>query len=201
MGDSQNDVLNILRNQNEFLQHQLREMIEIIKNFSNKRNNVRTPIVVNQNGLFGIIRYLSEINPNYVRFIPSTISGDRIPSHLLIVDSTDWCSDNIAKSWICIHFPTKKVQLTGYLLRTYSGTNFPRSWLLEGSIDNLIWYYIDQKNNDTCLNQALQNYTFSCQCSSFYSYFRFTQTGVSSINNNHFILSFLELFGRVLEQE
>jgi hypothetical protein len=135
------DQVKLLINQIE----QLKRENEKFKNLSLK---IRT--ISHQNNVNGILQDLKRAEPHSFSFNCSSIYPSYQPSNLLIYDSSRFLSQNQPNQWLSIKFNTKKIIFFGYLFRSYynasSACNL-KTWILEGSQDNINWVLIDNQIN------------------------------------------------------
>eukprot|EP01065_Artemidia_motanka_P014160 TRINITY_DN18130_c0_g1_i1.p1 TRINITY_DN18130_c0_g1~~TRINITY_DN18130_c0_g1_i1.p1 ORF type:complete len:898 (+),score=308.39 TRINITY_DN18130_c0_g1_i1:45-2738(+) len=84
---------------------------------------------------------------------------------------------------------------------------FPRSWRLEGSLDNEVWELLRRHEGDTTLTKDRPCATWSLdalgrskvrEIGSYYRYFRLTQEGPNSVGTHALQLSCFEVYGRLL---
>ena len=173
---------------------------------------MRTKIILpNGNDLQGVIHYLQVANKRIkdqiikINSTPSEFEtikwgvidaiidyNKAIPNYL-----NNWCSQNIANSNFTIYFPRNKVQVTNYsiLSRNIDLYSMLQTWKVEGSNNNETWSYIDHRINEKEITQLGVLKTYAAKNIGTYKYFRFTQNGTSTKQNNHFCLCKVDLFG------
>lgn len=139
---------------------------------------------------------------NSVILTCSSNDGKREPQNVLIYDDSCWQSRSEPNSWICFNFTTKRIMLYGYLLRHYFYNGlFPRNWKIEGSQNEDNWELIDQRINDSSINQPFQEIIFQVESKTPFPLIKITQTGPNSRNDYYFQFSFIEFFGKVFENK
>ena len=107
-------------------------------------------------------------------------------------------------SWICFDFKEKRVELTGYSLKSYSTNNplglspcEPVQWVIEGSNDGSNWREVDRRNTQDLKGKSIVK-TYSCSVDDKTESFRFVrlrQTGKNVKGNDYLGLSAMEFFG------
>jgi hypothetical protein len=99
----------------------------------------------------GIIHSLKQNPSNQILLSCSELRSDYPPENVFTLDNKGWWSTNKPNSWISIQFPSKKISVSGYLLRTYGNPCKIQGWKFEGSNDGINWNIIDLKSNQTSL--------------------------------------------------
>lgn len=89
-----------------------------------------------------------------------------------------------------------KLAISYYTLQARNTTDQqPRSWILQGSKDDLTYIDIDSQSNNSILsNGTFYSKGISNQTES-YRYYKLTQTGLNSSGANYFVLGEWELYG------
>lgn len=141
------------------------ELVEILDNFFNMpENRIRnlqnfileinslnieehlTEIPFKNESRYGIINFLSK-NLSTLDFKSKLILSSSSTQFGWVEDILDWYSIRTPNSWICFHFISMKISLSGYRINSNSQINRPTGWMVEGSIDGLMWELIDVRNN------------------------------------------------------
>jgi hypothetical protein len=172
--------------------HQIKDLLQQTPKSANNENALPKDLKVDFIGHFGIIWTLKKFHQYPV--IVTSSDPSLYPEYVLEYNTNNWRTDNSSDAWICFQFPSKKILLTGYLLRVYN--YYPRGWKLEGSLNGQNWQMIDQKSYSG-FNQNYQDEIFTCQTSTAYSYFRFMQTQQNSSENWSFYLNLVEFSGPI----
>ena len=158
----------------------------------------------------GIIRNLTDryggnLHENTVVEITcSSTSNHGKPWFALNLQSEDdWWSGNAAYDWWKCDFKARKVQLTGYTLRTNSaGLNGShlKNWILDGSNDNIKWVVMDERVNNSDLNGSNLSKYFAIE-GNFqpFRYIRIRLSGLTHLKDNLLCLSGCEFFGNLIE--
>lgn len=169
----------------------------------------------------GIIRYLSEkcggnvhkkgavkVTSSSVFQSMSSISfigndNDYNPYNCVDLENKKSCfmSDEQTNSWICYDFRNLKVCPNKYSIRSYlNGDNHLQEWFIEGSNDRQYWKIIDERRNETSLNDTGKSNTFSINRKEkqFYRFLRLKQTGRNTKGSKMICLSALEFFGSIV---
>ena len=158
----------------------------------------------------GIITYFNKNHPkdlyNYIDIIPSSTNLDdyRNGAYSLINQSyhsnpgelgNNWCSIDEEYSYFALKFPRFYVSPTFYSFesRDRSDKVYPKSWDVEGSIDNKNWVKISEERGENEMQQA-EKLTLSFQHSGIFKYIKFTQIETTGQIYNHFCLSSIEIF-------
>ncbi|KAK8888270.1 hypothetical protein M9Y10_039335 [Tritrichomonas musculus] len=170
----------------------------------------RKQILYNDNQHFsGIVNYLRNNSSEDISSVinitaSSNLNKEKyIPNNLVLFNDNkkNFLSDNKQNSWFCFDFKNCRVILMNYTIRTarMPTTNdcHPKSWVIEGSIDNETWEKIDEVNDCSELNGESLVYTFTVknQSSKEYQYIRMKQTGKSWSNQDYLAVDSFELFG------
>ena len=116
--------------------------------------------------------------------------------------NSDFCSNNLANSWICYDFKGRRVTPTSYSIRSFgcvSGGGHPKSWVLEVSNDGSdgSWAVVDSRENNKELNSKLvtRNFEISAPPSGPFRFVRLRLTGKNHFGDDYLVISALELFG------
>lgn len=145
------------------------------------------------NGHSGIIQDFKKTQPHSVSLKYSSIDEGQ-PDSLFHYDDYYWFSKNLSNSWIYIKFNAKKICLSGYLLRSYYGSDFvnPKTWILEALNDNIHSILIDEQNNLNWVTKDWSEVYFPVEMRESFSILKFTQTGKNYRNTDYFLLNFME---------
>ena len=109
-------------------------------------------------------------------------------------------SKNLEQQWICYDFKNKHVAPTSYSIMSCTdrrGGWHPRSWVLEASNDKSTWTLLDQRDDNSDLNDRSVTCHFSLknQAQMMFRFVRLRQTGRNHHNSDSFALASLEIFG------
>ncbi|KAF0980629.1 hypothetical protein FDP41_013112 [Naegleria fowleri] len=105
-----------------------------------------------------------------------------------------------ANTQINIKFETLKIMPTKYTLRHTMSRDGEalRYWTLSASVDGVTYVDLIVHNNDTTLNLKGSTGSWDIEANgNYYQYFRITQTGNNSSNNNYLSMAGLEMYGLV----
>ncbi|EFC44703.1 predicted protein [Naegleria gruberi] len=104
-----------------------------------------------------------------------------------------------ANAFIIIKFETIRVMPTKYSLRHTMSRDGEalRHWTLSGSSDGINYSDIFTHTNDQALNLKGSTGSWDLNCTSYYQYFKITQTANNSSNNNYFSLAGVEFYGLI----
>jgi hypothetical protein len=105
-----------------------------------------------------------------------------------------FCSRSEQNQWVRWDFRTMRIRPTNYTIR--GGTL--KSWIIEGSVDNVMWVEIDQQvENGDLKGVGIASFTVarSIEC----RFVRLRQTGRNHTGNDQLAFRDLEIFGTLLE--
>ncbi|OHT03511.1 hypothetical protein TRFO_29119 [Tritrichomonas foetus] len=114
-----------------------------------------------------------------------------------------WFSENRKHQWLKIDFIDRVVEVSGYTIRTHIGHMnfwFLRNWKLEGSTDDIEWEVIDEHRMNDVLDENVSMCTWTCFPKGPFRYLKFTQTGKNHNGDNYFMLSGIEIFGKLQQR-
>lgn len=100
--------------------------------------------------------------------------------------------------WIKFDFGKKRINVTNYSLRTYSGDpgcGHLKSWVLEGSNDNINFEKIDEVLESDFLNSPSAEHTFNCDCKEYYKLLRLSLIGRNHAGSDFLVIRSIEFFG------
>jgi hypothetical protein len=105
-----------------------------------------------------------------------------------------------ADQWICYNFNNRLVRPTHYSIHPHS-SYFLRSWVVEGSIDNVNWIELDRHEGDPEMNSNHQIGTFAIPVYQDvdYRFIRLRQTGKNANGYDYLIIYGFEVFGSLIE--
>jgi gas vesicle protein len=113
--------------------------------------------------------------------------------------NTVFASANKPNQWIAYDFKNKKLRLTGYSIRSrfdgFPGSNNLKSWVIEVSDDGKTWEVVDQKENDSDLNDKNIAKAWPIAKEVECSFVRLRQTDLSHSKKHYLAISGFELFG------
>ena len=155
---------------------------EIHKNDENKREKTRyTEEVKNDTGVIfeytedklykGIFNYIQTQTggkiEDEVNFTCSSLSNSSYhPLYVAIFGNQyeTFRAKDEQGGWICFDFKDHRVVPTHYTIRSRNwgkNINHPKSWVIEGSVDNEVWETVDEENNCSFLNGNSLVHTFA----------------------------------------
>ena len=162
----------------------------------------------------GIFNYLQTQTggkiENEVNFTSSSVASSSDcykPSNVALFGDTNnyFHSKNVEGSWICFDFNDRRVVPTHYTVKSVNwGVNdhHPKSWVIEGSNDNISWETIDEEKNCSYLNGVSLVHTFPMNHpkSTEFKYIRMRSTGPNWCGNSYHYLIFdsFEIYGRLI---
>jgi hypothetical protein len=108
-----------------------------------------------------------------------------------------WSTDAAPDSWIKFDFKRSDIKPIKYTIRTSTLGGNMRSWVLEGSTDDLNWTVIDEHTNSNELKKTMEAKMFTCKAMMHYRYLRIRSTGRNSAGFHQIIVSAVEFFGEL----
>lgn len=168
-----------------------------------KEKGISLPYTGN-NVFNGIINYL-KINKNvddYLRITSSSEYSDHLNKNVIRFDSRKYfASDDIQNSWICFEFINHFIILQNYTFRFYSrgGCN-PKSWIVEGSNDNIKWDFLSNQDSTFIRNESNLTHTFKIENANNkkFKFIRLRQPNQNFYNDNHFCIDCIEFYGNLI---
>jgi hypothetical protein len=127
---------------------------------------------------------------------PLNDQPDSAPAHAADFGKSNYFhSANSVNQWLCYDFRSRRVRLSHYSIRSFSGNYYPRSWVIEGSLDGRNWSQIDRQEGNTKLDAQHPTGTFAVTECDAYRFIRLRQTGRNSGSSQYLIVVAFELFG------
>lgn len=184
---------------------------EISRYESVKKQGIMFPLLSNKN-FSGIFNYLyNKTNGNIEDEIIltttseiSNTSGNSISNAFLFNDILrDFVTDDNPNSWMCFDFKNSRVAPTFYTIKSTYLEQYhihPKSWVIEGSIDNTSWEILDEQKNCSFLNGPFLVHTFKIQNLSLkeFKFIRMRITGPNWYNDHRLSIKSFELYGRLI---
>lgn len=125
-----------------------------------------------------------------------------LPENVIKYDNpkAEFCSQDIPYSWICFEFINHQIAPSNYIIRSINDKKdsfHPKSWVVEGSNDNMDWDVLDQQTNNSSLNgrNLISPFKITNPNSKKYKFIRITQNGNWKNNGNLFNINNIEFFG------
>lgn len=175
--------------------------------------NGQTFKVTNENTFSGIFSYLKNNSSNKIDDIVNiTVSSSNnegyeqfYPINMLLYNKKNkfFATKSIENSWVCFDFKEHRVIPTDYTLRSYNyGQNscHPKSWVIEGSNDNISWEILDEQTNCPYLNGCNLSHTFKIknENSKEFKFIRMRSTGKNWAGDYYFTLESFEIYGTLI---
>ncbi|KAK8893873.1 hypothetical protein M9Y10_022302 [Tritrichomonas musculus] len=148
----------------------------------------------------GIISFLTDKyggNVSITKAVAISSSGTlwNSPSVIADFDSTDfWVSENLPDSWIAYDFKERLINITAYTIRG-DNTGSLCNWVVEGSIDKILWDELDRHENCSDLIGLYTSKSYFVDSRQEYRYIRLRQIGPDISNENYLNLCCFEVFG------
>ena len=165
--------------------------------------------IVVWNGIFNRLRRMAggQIE-NLVHFTSSSIynNDDKYRlQNVVLFDESDkfFCSMNKNNSWICFDLKDHRAVLTHYTIKSVKmpvNGKHPRSWVIEGSNDNMMWSTISDEKDCPYLNGQSLVHTFKVNgnCTTEFRYIRMRLTCLNWNNNDYLKIESFEIYGRLI---
>lgn len=100
-----------------------------------------------------------------------------------------------------LDFKSRKIQINSYLIKSRDSINrYLKSWKVEISDDGSKWEKIDEKNNNSQLNECNKTQIFNVEMTKPFRFIRIITDKENHYNNNGFSLANLELYGNIIAQ-
>lgn len=102
------------------------------------------------------------------------------------------------RSWVKIDFIDKVISVHAYTIRipTALGIGWsPKSWIVEGSTDEISWQIIDEHRNNNVFENDVSICTWTVTEAGPFRYIKITQTESSNPVDSYFTLCAIEFFG------
>ncbi|KAK8843598.1 hypothetical protein M9Y10_024657 [Tritrichomonas musculus] len=156
----------------------------------------------------GIIKYLrnkagDDIGSKISITASSTNGPEYNPNNVIIYEDNykRFQSENIPNSWICFEFKENKVVPTHYQIMPCCSPNYsnPKSWVIEGSNDDINWELLDERINCSDLNYPYKPKIFNISNpnKNEFRFIRMRLTGPTWYDSNYFIFCSFELYGKM----
>lgn len=169
--------------------------IKIDYNFSNQftglLNHIRTK---NPNSIFNEIKITSSsLYKNDEEYSPQNVIQYEN-------SNVEFCTSSQKNSWLCFDFIDHQIEPNYYLIRACDykkNSDHPKSWVIEGSNDDINWDLLDTQNNNSNLNGAnfVASFSIKNPDSKKYRFLRMRQLESWCSNNDFFNINNIEFFG------
>lgn len=156
----------------------------------------------------GIFSYL---NGKYIKFTSAVSCSSssklvgNVENILIMSGNSAFQTKNLPNQWIKVFFKCGAVKVSSYQIRSYNYDanqhHHLKSWVLEGSNDDISWVQIDEHIDDDSLNGRLKVGTYHVNNNSVFRYIRLRQIGKTWANKDYLLLTGFELFGTVFTNE
>lgn len=181
------------------------------KNKSVQSNSNTNKTKQNRNKFYkGIFNHLINKSNNMIeKYVNVTCSScfstDFQPQNVLIYDDINksFWSKIMSNNWICFEFKNKKVIPSSYMIRSCNlakGCSHPKSWVVEGSNDNVSWSIFDHVDNCQFLNGPGFTHLFKFQIEQkqSFKFIRMRITDIDCYGTDSLMIEAFELFGTLL---
>jgi hypothetical protein len=160
--------------------------------------------------LNGIISHLTSVSGGNLHDLgvvvanASSILSSYAAKHALDLQNRNsfFESQKQPNSWIRYDFKSARVIPTHYSILSWNGgpgNQHPKSWCFEVSDDGNSWTEVHRCTNNNDLNGPGRIHTFAVTKSVKSRFIRLRQTGKGHTNNDHLLLSGLEIFGTLCD--
>lgn len=185
----------------------------VSSNYTIVKHKYKKEIPYQKNQEFkGIINYIRNeakgYFPELVKVNSSSINGGKdifspLNSLLYEKDSNSFATNDINDSWIKFDFTKLKIILKNYTIKSYPFTKNDthlKSWIIEGSNNNINWQILDEQKNSDVLNGKSYVHTFSVknEKDKAFKYLRLKMTGLNHSNNNVLCFNSIEFYGGII---
>ena len=112
----------------------------------------------------------------------------------------EFTSENQPDQWVEIHVLSKKFDILGYTIKTYSGAKnqmHMKGWKIEVSNDGFDWALLDKEENVETLNDKNAVFSKNVLSVGSYSHIRISMLGKNCFGTNCMSLSNFEVFGNM----
>ena len=165
------------------------------------------------NQFSGIINYLNKTNQNInncINITSSSVYGNQsncLPTNVVLFNDQNnfFFPNNEQNCWICFDFKERRVVPTHYTIKTstagWVSGHYPKSWIIQGSIDNESWETIDEVKETNSLNGsgAINTFTINKQNEHEFRYIKMKSTGYCTSNNSYyFSIDSFEIYGNLI---
>jgi hypothetical protein len=123
-----------------------------------------------------------------------SVSDGDVKNLVDVTTLSEFKSENEAGQWVCWEFRDSLIRPTHYTIRS-SEDNYPKSWVLEGSMNGTRWTELDRKKNDSHLKEDFAVHTFEVKSPFECRFVRLTQTGKNHSDSHRLAFCSLEIFG------
>jgi uncharacterized coiled-coil protein SlyX len=141
----------------------------------------------------GIISYLTRKHGIVLITSKSVDEGD-VQNLGDLASRSGFRSNDEAGQWVCWEFRDSLIRPTHYTIRS-AEDNYPKSWVLEGSMNGEDWTELDRRKNDSHLKEDLAVHTFEVKSPFECRFIRLTQTGKNHSDSHRLAFCSLEIFG------
>jgi hypothetical protein len=153
------------------------------------------------NGVIAALTHKNNGNPHTKGLLIVTASSTQANQPWQVLDpgwNSHWVSDDEPEQWIRFDFKMGRMLVTHYTLKSYNyvaGGNHLRSWVLQGSTNDIDWLELDRRQSMNDLNDRYRVKTYQCKNPGCYRYLKLTQTGKSHCDSDMLALTGIEFFG------
>lgn len=162
----------------------------------------------NSSNFNGILNYIRGKNVNLVDINVSSFclkDKNNWPQNIIKYEDSNssFCSDDLPNQFIMFDFKNHPVVPKSYSIRSsHWGKDLShlKSWVLEGSNNEIKWIKLDEQKNNSYLNGSNHTHNFSINNpnNQSYRYLKLVQTGLNWRNRNYLKLNCIEFFGDIL---
>lgn len=161
------------------------------------------------NQFTGLLNHIQTKNPNSI-FNEIKITSSSLyqndeeysPQNVIQYENSnvEFCTSSQKNSWLCFDFIDHQIEPNYYLIRACNykkNSDHPKSWVVEGSNDDINWDLLDTQNNNSNLNGAnfVASFSIKNPDSKKYRFLRMRQLESWRSNNDFFNINNIEFFG------
>jgi hypothetical protein len=147
--------------------------------------------------LDGMISYLTQKHgenvhdKGIVTITSKSVGSGDVRNVADLISESYFCSKDEPGQWICWDFHEMRVRPTHYTIKSER----LKSWVVESSLDGVVWTEIDRKTDKAFYGQASFAVSKLAEC----RFIRLTQTGRRHCGDDNLLIFAFEFFGTLLE--
>jgi hypothetical protein len=145
--------------------------------------------------IFELTRKRGNIHDKVIVLMTSkSVSEGNVKTIVDVTSRSGFRSESGSDQSVCWEFRESLIRPTHYTIRS-SKDNYPKSWVLAGSMNGEGWTELDCRKNDSHLKEDLAVHTFEVKSPFECRFVRLTQTGKNHSDSHVLAFCSLEIFG------
>lgn len=178
---------------------------ENLKRYKRYKMVTKKEILYGNKDFKGLINFLkNESNIDDEINISCSSIGGYNSKNLFVYENTDhyFFTENLPNSWISFEFKKYEIIPSNYTLRSYkNGSYHPKTWVIEGSKDNVNWSIIDKQKNCSFIrgDNLVHTFPIKNENNQSFKYLRIRQTESNWNGNNHLKFDAIEFYGKLIQ--